>query len=308
MLVCESSRLVTTRLPDLRDAGRGASAVFLAAVEVPTGAIPEVSPAAARPSPTPALARAQAPRSTATATAPALPIDTASDAESDAAGGGGDRVADGRWWLSVLGRPTLRVSPVGRDQDDGSGPTRLDVSARLSPRMRDLLVFLALHPHGVRRDAVVAALWPETGRRRPANNLAALMARLRAAVAEHSSRSGAGAVDVVSADGEVYQLDPDLVRVDWWEFLAATHADWATGGQPDSARASTGASPALDEGTVTALHTAHELYRGPLADGMGTEWVLSLREAARLMVCVKPEPEFRSITDSWPLSWDTRRV
>ena len=37
----------------------------------------------------------------------------------------------------------------------------------------------------------------------------------------------------------------------------------------------------LDEGVLSALHTAHELYRGPLADGMGAEWVLSLREAGR---------------------------
>ena len=95
---------------------------FLAAGEVPTGAIPEVSAAAARPSPTPALARAQAPRSTATATAPALPIDTASDAESDAAGGGGDRVAEGRWWLNVLGRPTLHAARVGRGGEEKARP------------------------------------------------------------------------------------------------------------------------------------------------------------------------------------------
>jgi DNA-binding SARP family transcriptional activator len=29
------------------------------------------------------------------------------------------------------------------------------------------------------------------------------------------------------------------------------------------------------------LHTAHRLYRGPLADGLDSEWVLSVREAAR---------------------------
>ena len=28
--------------------------------------------------------------------------------------------------------------------------------------MLELVVFVALHPHGVRRDAIVAALWPET--------------------------------------------------------------------------------------------------------------------------------------------------
>jgi hypothetical protein len=37
-------------------------------------------------------------------------------------------------------------------------------------------------------------------------------------------------------------------------------------------------------------------------------WSLRLLERRCLMVCVKPEPKFRSITDSWALSWDTRWV
>ena len=58
----------------------------------------------------------------------------------------------------------------------------IDLTGQLSPKMLELVVFVALHPHGVRRDAIVAALWPDTGRRRPANNLSALITRLRAAV------------------------------------------------------------------------------------------------------------------------------
>ncbi len=52
--------------------------------------------------------------------------------------------------------------------------------------MVELLAFLALHPDGVRRDAVIAAVWPDTGRHRPANNLSALLNRLRAALAHHA--------------------------------------------------------------------------------------------------------------------------
>ena len=97
--------------------------------------------------------------------------------------------------------------------------------------------------------------------------------------------------------------------MDWWPFLAASN----TGGRAAATRPIIGlrggGAGGVGADVVAALHSAHEMYRGPLADGMGAEWVLSLREAARrMMVCVKPEPEFRSITDSWPLSWDTRRV
>jgi DNA-binding SARP family transcriptional activator len=37
----------------------------------------------------------------------------------------------------------------------------------------------------------------------------------------------------------------------------------------------------VDAATLAALRTAHELYRGPLADGVAAEWVLSVRESAR---------------------------
>lgn len=107
------------------------------------------------------------------------------------------------WSLRVLGRPTLHAARAGGDERDGSGSGRVDLTARLSPRMLDLLVFLALHPHGIRRDAIVAALWPETGRRRPANNLSALITRLRAAVAAATGPSDAVSVGLVSADCQV---------------------------------------------------------------------------------------------------------
>jgi DNA-binding SARP family transcriptional activator len=167
------------------------------------------------------------------------------------------------------------------------------VTAQLSPRMLEVLVFLAVHPEGVRRDAVVAALWPDTGRHRPANNLSALLTRLRAALAHpapleaHGAPDSAGTAapssraDVVTLDGDRYRLDPDQITVDYWTFLAMTGprpADvrpYTTGGRGPAAAVT------VDGETLTALHTAHQLYRGPLADGLDAEWVLSVREAAR---------------------------
>ena len=37
----------------------------------------------------------------------------------------------------------------------------------------------------------------------------------------------------------------------------------------------------MNAATLAALRTAHELYRGPLGDGLAAEWVLSVRESAR---------------------------
>ena len=172
--------------------------------------------------------------------------------------------------------------------------------------MVELLVFLAVHPDGVRRDAVVAALWPDTGRHRPANNLSALLNRLRAALghqafarARQAAPAGTSAAtairgsraDIVAVDGDRYRLDPEQVTVDYWRFLAATAP------RPDPARpgptrrgptrrgTATGRGGAeavtVDAATLAALRTAHELYRGPLGDGLAAEWVLSVRESAR---------------------------
>jgi DNA-binding SARP family transcriptional activator len=163
----------------------------------------------------------------------------------------------------------------------------VDVTARLSPRMLDLLVFLAVHPDGVRRDAVVAALWPDTARARPANNLSALITRLRSAVSggvrgAATARSGfpggagsAGLGGLVTTDGDRYLIDSDQVSVDYWSFIAA--ADQGMAGTAGAL----GRDPRLSETAVAALHAAHELYGGPLGDGLDGEWVLSVREAAR---------------------------
>lgn len=101
----------------------------------------------------------------------------------------------------------------------------------LGPRAVELLVFLAAHPGGVGHDTVVSTLWPEADRRRPTNALNSTLARLRAVLRKVDP---AAAWLVTSPDGR-YRLDPDLVRVDDWDFLvAATHV---TDLDPGSGRA-----------------------------------------------------------------------
>lgn len=187
-----------------------------------------------------------------------------------------------RWTLQILGRATLLASRGG-----SAGPGRADVedvTGVLSPRMLELLVYLALHPAGVRRDAAVAALWPDTGRGRPGNNLSSLISRLRAAIRAtdtNDADSTPGITDdaarVVIADGDRYQLDPDHIAVDYWTFLAALAAA-VPGVAPVSPA---GQSDHLDRARLVALHTAHDLYRGPIGEGLDSEWILTVREAAR---------------------------
>ena len=74
-----------------------------------------------------------------------------------------------------------------------SVPVTVEVTGRLDPdrcSQGSCWAYLAVHPDGVRRDAVVATLWPDTGRRRPANNLSALSTRLRAALADDEASTG----------------------------------------------------------------------------------------------------------------------
>ena len=188
------------------------------------------------------------------------------------------------WLLSIFGPPMLFT----RRLDAGGQLEMRDVTSALTPRLRDLLVFLAAHPHGVRRDAAVAALWPDTGRDRPTNNLSSLISRLRSTLRAVSppdvDSPEAGSPDandgpagrMVAADGELYRLDPDHVLVDYWTFLAATSSATASTAAPTGAPAGE-----LDTVQLAELHRAHDLYRGALAEGVDDDWILSTREAAR---------------------------
>jgi DNA-binding SARP family transcriptional activator len=154
--------------------------------------------------------------------------------------------------LRILGRPTLLWTADQPPDTTDAAPAdpfdpavAVEVTAALSTRVRDLLVFLALHPDGVRRDAAVAALWPDTGSSRPRNNLSSLIRRLRTGLHDaltaitdpatthpatddlHAATAtdtppGIDAVDrLVLLEGDRCRLDPRVVAVDYWTFLDA---------------------------------------------------------------------------------------
>ncbi|MGD9530793.1 BTAD domain-containing putative transcriptional regulator [Pseudonocardia sp.] len=191
------------------------------------------------------------------------------------------------WTLAVLGRPSLHVEPP-----DGV-LTDVDVVSTLTPRMICLLVFLALHPHGVRRDTAVAALWPDSGRGRPGNNLSSLISRLRSALRSAHPAAAAAGAQMVLVDGDRYRLDPDHVWVDYWDFLAA--------GDPPPRQENDD-----DGGGLADLRAAHDLYRGPLGEGIDDEWILSVREAARRNFLAITAQLVRGHVDSDPA--EARRI
>jgi DNA-binding SARP family transcriptional activator len=133
---------------------------------------------------------------------------------------------------------------------------------RLGPRATELLVYLAVHPNGVRRDSLVAALWPDADRSRPTNALNAVLARLRKTL---RATGDPDLAQVVTQVGGKYLLDSALIGVDYWTFLIAaadiTHSD------PDH--------------RAQACDTVIRTYQGHLAADLTSEWLITPREATR---------------------------
>ncbi|MCU1680216.1 MAG: hypothetical protein JWQ81_955 [Amycolatopsis sp.] len=159
--------------------------------------------------------------------------------------------------VEVLGAPRV-FWRTGHDTTDAR-----EVTGAFQPRTRELLVFLALHPDGASREALVAALWPDTPSERSTNSLNTALSRLRRSV---SAATGGTLSEIVMAGEYRYQLDPALVAVDFWHFDAAVAAR----------RAAT-----TDQRRVDAYRAIVDSYGGALADGMSTEWLETAREAIR---------------------------
>lgn len=159
--------------------------------------------------------------------------------------------------ITVLGPLQIHWRPHSSDPDS----TPLDITAAFPPRQRELLVFLALHPDGVHRDAVAATLWADNPPDRPTNALNTALSRLRGAL----STATAGALSdlTVLREGR-YQLNPAVVDVDYGHFATAIAARRAA---------------ISNEERIAALRRVVDGYRGRLAEGMDTEWIDAVREA-----------------------------
>ncbi|MFD4248289.1 transcriptional regulator [Amycolatopsis thermoflava] len=158
--------------------------------------------------------------------------------------------------ISVLG-------PVRMWWRPGPETAESETTAAFQPRIRELLVFLAVHPDGVSREALIAALWPASPPEKTTNALNTSLTRLRRAL----TTATAGALsDVVLAGEGRYRLNPDLVDVDYHHFAAAVSERRAAANQHDR---------------IAAYRRIVDSYTGPLADGLSTEWIETARESIR---------------------------
>ncbi len=199
---------------------------------------------------------------------------------------------------TVPGRPRLRIVVFGpprvfrvfADGDDAPVAARdpapdrggVDVTGAFQPRIRELLVFLGVHPRGATREAVIAALWPDSTPAQATNSVNTTLSRLRRAVRAVTD----GAVeDVVLTGNGSYRLDPGVVQVD---FAAFAHAQ--------DARRAAGSAPARRE----AYQTMIDVYAGSLAEGMSAEWIEPVRESLRREALDAVAAEARALVSTDP--------
>lgn len=169
--------------------------------------------------------------------------------------------------LAVLGRLHLHDTTIDTGAGAGIASERGDLIGAMAPRQREVLVYLALHRDGARREALAAALWPEAPAERPYNSLHATLSQMRRALAK--ATRGAVRELIVHSDGH-YRLDSDLVDVDLWRLrdtLTASHNAGSTrNAGPDR---------------IAALRRIPSLYGADLAPDADADWLTGPREALR---------------------------
>ncbi|SFQ19523.1 BTAD domain-containing putative transcriptional regulator [Amycolatopsis rubida] len=163
-------------------------------------------------------------------------------------------------------QPTARrhlvVRLLGRLQltlEDDAGERELN--GVLTPKQRELLVYLSLHPQGVRREVLNEAVWPDSRPPRPYNSFHNTLSMLRRALTD--ATDGLISNLILNDDGR-YQLNADLVVVDFWQLQRALQAPRRAGAD-----------------VRAQLHEAIELYHGDLAEDLLVPWIEPFREATR---------------------------
>jgi DNA-binding SARP family transcriptional activator len=168
---------------------------------------------------------------------------------------------------SLTSTPTrpVHITVVGRLQMlyEQGAQDPVDITKHLAPKQRDIVIYLAMHPDGTRRETLAAALWPDAPNDRPYNSLHATLSQMRRAIRTATNNS----VDslIVHQDG-YYTLDPSVVDVDLWHINEALH---------------TGRHATTEHERTAAFHQIAELYDGDLADGLNADWIDTPREALR---------------------------
>jgi DNA-binding SARP family transcriptional activator len=167
--------------------------------------------------------------------------------------------------LRVLGPPTLCRADAHPDSAGGleNDPELL---AKLTPRQRDVLVLLALHPDGISRPRAAGALWPDSVGARPLNTLHNTLARLRQRLRDAAALTEEQAQRVVTVEADRCRLNPDLLDVDYWRLDAAVTARRRAG---------------TDAERDAACQAILDAYGGELAEHDAADWLEVPRETAR---------------------------
>lgn len=155
--------------------------------------------------------------------------------------------------LNILGPPRLTFR-LGTTQGER------EITGKIGPRLRELVVLIGIRPDGVHRDEVIHAFWPNTNPQRRSHPLNTALGRLRRVLGE--STQGAVANLIVYTDQRL-RLDPAIATVDLWRFRE--NANYARSApDPDS--------------RIRAYRRMISLYKGLLAEGLETSWIVEPRK------------------------------
>jgi DNA-binding SARP family transcriptional activator len=157
---------------------------------------------------------------------------------------------------------TLRL--LYRPTPDGD----YQVVGGVGPKAREIVAYLALHPDGVRRDTIIAALWPgdSESRRRLDNRFYAALSQLRRTL----RTATAGAIsDIVEQHDGRYHLRRDLLTVDIWQVQDALEQRRRAASTADR---------------FAAILPVAATYTGHLSDDLTGAWAEPHREQLRRQV------------------------
>jgi DNA-binding SARP family transcriptional activator len=160
--------------------------------------------------------------------------------------------------LCVFGKVHL-LWTTPPDYTSDSQPTTRTIA--VSNRQAELLLYLALHPTGARREAIAAALWPDNTRPGlPTNTVNTTLSRLRTCVCEATG----GIVDNLipaTGNGEC-ALDATLIDVDYWKYLERLDNHHDT----------------TPEQRARHRLAAVTLHQGELGEGLTSSWIEPFRQ------------------------------